>query len=89
MTNNMNNLEKEAEKYADKMDRSENGLVEQCFIAGAKSKYVEIEKLKSLIQENESILKMLERHGGEERIMFPLYVRIKDLENQIKELENG
>ena len=37
----MIDLNKEAEEYVNKIDRSEDGLVEQCFIAGANSKSVE------------------------------------------------
>lgn len=78
-------LEKEAEKY--KLSTANKMTVEKFgFIAGATSKWVEKQKLKSLIQENESILNMLKLHSGDERLMLPCVWRIQELQQQLSEL---
>jgi hypothetical protein len=45
----MIDINKEAQNYSDDIERSEDGLVEQCFIAGANSKYVKQQILQAQI----------------------------------------
>ena len=45
-----------------------------------------IEEVKAVIEENKSILQLLERHGSE-RSMLPVRFRIQDLEQLLTEIE--
>lgn len=45
----MIDINKEAKEYSDDIERCEDGLVEQCFIAGANSKYVQAKILQAKI----------------------------------------
>ena len=76
-------LELEAEQYEDLIDRSEDGLVKETFIAGATSKYVERQKLEFAIEQ----LKLIdeEKTTGTEHNSF--YDLIEMKEKTIKQLE--
>ena len=82
-------LNKEAEEYSDfgKTDSKWQPIVQNAFIVGANSKYVQTKILQAQIDENNSVLEMLKIHGNE-RCMFVVRHRIKELEQQLKQLEN-
>jgi hypothetical protein len=95
----MKSLEEEAEEYFPLLDTTNDrkGEVEEenlqllghrkSFIAGASSKWVQVEKIKVQIDENDSILQMLFLHGNEgSRIR--VVERIESLNQQLKDLEN-
>jgi hypothetical protein len=52
------------------------------------SKWFEAEKIKAQIEENLSVLEMLEIHGTESSI-FRVKMRIKQLEKELKTDDNG
>jgi polyhydroxyalkanoate synthesis regulator phasin len=95
----MNKLKKEAEEHSRQMwgvyyndkhpdiaiTKTQGEISIDDFIAGAKSKHVEIEKIKSLIDENRSVVKMLHIHGTE-RSVFRVNSRIDKLQKQLKVL---
>jgi metal-responsive CopG/Arc/MetJ family transcriptional regulator len=84
-------LNKEAEEYAIKHHLNKHkGSGDSeiiSFIAGANSKYVQAKILKAQIEENRSILRMLKIHGNG-RNRLPVLMRVNELEEQLKQLEN-
>jgi chromosomal replication initiation ATPase DnaA len=91
----MKNLVQEAEQYAEKSNinlvgkrtKHRDKYTIADFIAGATSKWVQVEKIKVQIDENDSILQMLFLHGNEgSRIR--IVERIESLNQQLKDLEN-
>jgi len=61
-------------------------LKKRGFIAGINSDYVEYDKIISLIEENESILKLLEMHGND-RTRLPVKERIKELKERLSDIK--
>lgn len=57
------------------------------FIAGHNSKTTEVKVIQAQINENNSVLEMLKIHGNE-RCIFIVKNRIKNLQQQLKKLEN-
>lgn len=59
------------------------------FIAGVNSKFVQIEKIKAQINENNSIIELVKLHSEckNERLLFVLNDRISELQQQLKKLE--
>lgn len=76
-------LELEAEQYEDLIDRSEDGLVKETFIAGATSKYVERQKLEFAIEQLKSLGNVHDECVTSQRIRN----KIKELEQKLSELE--
>jgi hypothetical protein len=79
-------LEEEAEEYYESLEKifSEKGCQypDDNFIAGANSKYVKIEKIKALIEENQSVLRMLKQYG-DARNRLPIVARITELQEEL------
>jgi len=78
----MKNLEKEAIEFAIETGYERESYVE-AFIAGANSKWVQSEVLKTKIDCWEKALKIIPRED-EDRILL----RLEDLKQQLKELED-
>jgi hypothetical protein len=88
----MRTLEEEAEYHYDMTymmgkDDSLKPYVINDFIAGANSKWVQAEKIKAQISENESVLEMLKVHGNDSS-KFRVSMRIDQLRQQLKQLED-
>jgi hypothetical protein len=78
----MKSLEEEAEEYAENYDECDiwlQGAAKECYIAGANSKWVQVEKIKAQID-------ILNKHrlSGEEKFSDT----IEELEQQLKQLED-
>ena len=84
-------IEEEAELFAKSRVELDpiyaNGLY-YGFIQCGMSKWFEAEKIKAQIEENLSVLQMLEIHGTESSI-FRVKMRIKQLEKELKTDDNG
>jgi hypothetical protein len=80
----MKTLEEEAQEFED--GNYMTATDKDVFIAGANSKWVQVEKIKTLIEENKSVLEMLGTYGSPVSLMRISY-RLKNLEQQLKELE--
>jgi hypothetical protein len=84
-------IEEEAELFAKSRVELDpiyaNGLY-YGFIQCGMSKWFEAEKIKAQIEENLSVLEMLEIHGTESSI-FRVKMRIKQLEKELKTDDNG
>ena len=85
----MKTLEQEAEEYAESINKNLFGMriyerdrsTKQDFIAGAKSKWVQAEKIKAQIE-------VLENVDGEFYYNEPIYQVIQNLETLLKQLED-
>lgn len=86
------NLKKEAEEYYESLEQvfKEKGAQypDDNFIAGANSKFVKYEKIKALIEENQSVLKMLKTYG-DARNRLPIVARITELQEELEKIKNG
>ena len=84
----MIDLNKEAEEYVNKIDRSEDGLVEQCFIAGANSKSVK----QRIIQAQINILGVIYSDNKcsdfNSSTFQDVEFEMEKLQKQLKELED-
>lgn len=69
-------LEQEVQEYSNKIERSEDGLVEECFIAGANSIYVKKQIIEAKI---EAMMIAYDNPRG-------VFYRIEELEQQLKTL---
>jgi hypothetical protein len=79
------NIEEQGEKY--RLSTADNMYIEKRgFIAGINSDYVEYDKIISLIEENESILKLLEMYGND-RTRLPVKERIKELKERLSDIK--
>ena len=78
----MKSLEKEAQEYR-KNSMNKMFIEERAFIAGANSKWVQAEVLKTKIDCWEKTLKIIPRED-EDRILL----RLEDLKQQLKKLED-
>lgn len=80
----MMNLEQEAKEYAKSLTKNETYMtyLVNAVMFGANSKSVQIEKIKTQIE-------VLENVDGEHYRVRPIWEVIKELEQELKELENG
>lgn len=79
-------LQEEAEEY-EALSEYSKYEIRDAFIAGATSKYVEQEKLKAIIDEFDTLLKTNEDDFDRGKGCAIIRIKIKDLEQQLKELE--
>ena len=87
----MIDLNKEAENYCNNnyphyLNKKEALLVQEDFIAGVNSKYVQAKILQAQIEENRSILRMLKLHGNAKN-RLPVLMRVNELEQQLENLK--
>lgn len=83
----MKSLEEEAEQYEKSFGDGATGTESIDFIAGANSNWVQAEKIKVQIEENDSVLQMLFLHGNESS-RIRVIQRIESLKQQLKQLED-
>lgn len=78
-------LKQEAKLYSDKIQRSEDGLVEQSFIAGATSNFVQIQNIQSQIN---TLMMIIISYNLSNSVISDINLKIKRLELHIKTLQN-